>query len=312
MAKTLFHSAVCVLLAALSGCSTVDYVRPGEQVHYLTPTASFRMPLPPFQHADIPIGSQVPVVGHTERDGKIYRVVRLPDTSASLLNILINDDGSFQGDAISAVNNSRMGFSYLPDPPSVRLVPYGSTQLTEATGSSAPEGHTNEDDSAQDAASESSMWANVPCDVVVQDKREECISEHARLGIEPNVAAGSNQPGSAPSGSTTIACGHAGNGYRPIVDMQGVDSNRLECDLAECQTYASRISVGQSTAANAIAGALFGALFGLAVGDHGWAARAGAQGGAIGGAIGGAGAAAAAQTNIVRNCMSGRGYRVLQ
>src|SRR4051812_45130479 len=95
-------------LLALCGCASVQYKPPGE-VENLTPTSSFTMSLPPISHAAVAIGSRVPVVGSTERDGKVYRVVRLPDQSAQFLNILINDDGTFQGSAISALDGARMG-----------------------------------------------------------------------------------------------------------------------------------------------------------------------------------------------------------
>lgn len=154
------------------------------------------------------------------------------------------------------------------------------------------------------------QWGDVRCDLVSQDNRSACIAAHVRLGIASDTTLAradiANQQPAA------VTCGFAMDGYRPMLDLQGQDASHVECDLAECQAYAAQISPAKSAVANAVGGAILGALFGLAVGDHGWAARAGAQGGAIGGAISGAGNAVAARVDIVRNCMAGRGYRVLQ
>lgn len=98
--------------------------------------------------------------------------------------------------------------------------------------------------------------------------------------------------------------------YRPVVDMQGVDANVYERDLVECKTYATQISPGQSAATGAIVGTAFGALLGAAVGGSnnvGLGARVGAAEG-----IGlGAASGVASQFDVVKNCLRGRGYRVL-
>lgn len=98
--------------------------------------------------------------------------------------------------------------------------------------------------------------------------------------------------------------------YRPVVDMQGVDANAYERDLGECKAYATQVSPGQSAAAGAVAGAAFGALLGVAVGGRnnvGLGARLGAAEGVGVGAASGV----ASQFDIVKNCLRGRGYRVL-
>ena len=139
------------------------------------------------------------------------------------------------------------------------------------------------------------------------------MAAHVRLAIAPDRTTSTAASSAAQEleQPRRIQCYASGN-YRPIIDTQGVDLDALECDLRDCQEYAAQISPARSAVTNAVAGAIFGALIGLAIGDHGWAARAGAQGGAIGGAMGGAANAGAAQINTVRNCMAGRGYRVLQ
>jgi len=94
------------------------------------------------------------------------------------------------------------------------------------------------------------------------------------------------------------------------VDLKGVDRSRYEADLAECQQYAQLRDPAAQAAVGAVAGALLGALLGAAAGsrfDHGAMARVGAVSGAAGGASHGA----QSQVDIVRNCLRGRGYAVL-
>jgi hypothetical protein len=98
--------------------------------------------------------------------------------------------------------------------------------------------------------------------------------------------------------------------HQPVVDTKGVDMNAYTVDLAECQKYAEQINPAGTAAAGAGAGALFGALLGAAIGGRGsagYGARIGAAQGVGAGAAGGAGK----QIQIINNCMSGRGYRVL-
>ena len=97
--------------------------------------------------------------------------------------------------------------------------------------------------------------------------------------------------------------------YRPIVDSRGVNNAAYESDLRECQAYADQVSPGGHTAIGAIiGGGLSLALAIIGGGDRGASAGMGAV---LGGAAG-AGGGAEAQVNVIRNCMNGRGYRVLQ
>jgi uncharacterized protein YcfJ len=99
--------------------------------------------------------------------------------------------------------------------------------------------------------------------------------------------------------------------YRPIVDTKGVDMAAYETDMHECQAYAE----GQDPAAKAAAGAVAGAALGAVIaamfgGNRGSRNRSAAVGG-LSGAGAGASSAMQAQTAITRNCMAGRGYKVL-
>ena len=99
-------------------------------------------------------------------------------------------------------------------------------------------------------------------------------------------------------------------GYRPVVDMQGVDSVKYEADLQECQLYAQERSPASQAAAGAAVGALFGVVLAAAMGSS-YSRNTGAAIGAVSGGASGAAHGADSQVSIIRNCMAGRGYRVL-
>jgi hypothetical protein len=93
----------------------------------------------------------------------------------------------------------------------------------------------------------------------------------------------------------------------PIVDTKGVDMARYERDKAECEAYANQVSTGQAVGKGAAGGAVVGAAIGAITGNAG-------QGAGIGAVTGGAESARISdreKANVVRNCLRGRGYRVL-
>jgi hypothetical protein len=101
----------------------------------------------------------------------------------------------------------------------------------------------------------------------------------------------------------------AGAEVRPIVDMKGVNEARYEKDLAECQGYAKEASgMGSSAAKAAGAGAVVGGLLGLVTGSN--TLQSAGAGAVIGGA-GGAYTANESQEAVVKKCLVGRGYKVL-
>lgn len=74
------------------------------------------------------------VDGTLERRGVTYRLARLDQIGPALaLKFLITEDGRFEGSAVT-VSGSRMGFSYRPDPETVRLLPVTSTAVATAKG----------------------------------------------------------------------------------------------------------------------------------------------------------------------------------
>ncbi len=109
------------------------------------------------------------------------------------------------------------------------------------------------------------------------------------------------------AGCTTTG---TGSNFRPIVDTKGVDLNRYEADLQECQAYAkSTPNAGKSGAGGAAVGAAIGLALALIGGDK-KLASAGA-GAVVGGAVG-ASSGETSQREIIRNCLKGRGYKVLK
>ena len=106
---------------------------------------------------------------------------------------------------------------------------------------------------------------------------------------------------------TAVGCAS----YRPIVDTKGVDMNKYEADLGECQQYATEVDPVGRAAAGAAAGAVIGAVIGSIFGNRRSAGQGAAAYGLLGGAGGGA-QGALAQREIVIRCMVGRGYKVLQ
>lgn len=103
-----------------------------------------------------------------------------------------------------------------------------------------------------------------------------------------------------------------GANYRPIIDSKGIDFNRYEADLSECQAYATQTaSAAQSAAAGAIAGAVLGAALAAAAGSR-YDRSSTARVGALSGAVGAGAEGERNQRTIINRCLAGRGYRVLQ
>jgi len=107
--------------------------------------------------------------------------------------------------------------------------------------------------------------------------------------------------------------------YEPVVDFQASRNTRdaYQTNLYECQQLAKQ---GGSPVEDAAVGGVGGAALGAAVGAisgailGGGAGTGAAAGAAIGGTAGGAGGAVKGvsdQKSIVRKCLQGRGYAVL-
>lgn len=106
------------------------------------------------------------------------------------------------------------------------------------------------------------------------------------------------------------ACANSGANYIPVID--GPKGPSYEADLAACQQLAASggVADGQvagSTAAGAGIGAASAVIWDGNSSNLGEAAAVGA----IAGLATGVARQNASRENIVRNCMAGRGYRVL-
>ncbi len=93
----------------------------------------------------------------------------------------------------------------------------------------------------------------------------------------------------------------------PIIDTKGVDMAKYEKDLAECREYAKNVSVGEGAAKGAAVGAVVGAVAGAISGN----ADRGAGYGGISGATQSGLGNKREQENVVKRCVAGRGYKVL-
>ena len=98
--------------------------------------------------------------------------------------------------------------------------------------------------------------------------------------------------------------------FRPITDMQNVNHAQYEADLAQCQAYATQVDPASQAAAGAVASAILGGVLAAVLGGRYDVGRSAAASGVLGAAAGGA-HGGVSQQNIIRNCMAGRGYKVL-
>ncbi|HEY0975338.1 MAG TPA: glycine zipper family protein [Solimonas sp.] len=102
------------------------------------------------------------------------------------------------------------------------------------------------------------------------------------------------------------ACASSG----PIVDTQNTDMVRYEQDLSQCEAYAAQVNTGQQAGKSALGGAAVGAVLGAIVGNSKTVARGAGVGGVVGG-VKGASQGEREKDTVVKNCLRGRGYRVL-
>lgn len=104
-----------------------------------------------------------------------------------------------------------------------------------------------------------------------------------------------------------LACSNANH---VIIDREGVDMAQYQQDLSACQAYADEVDSGKRVAKSAVGSAVIGAAIGAIVGDSRTVAKAAGVGG-VAGAASGAGRAGQEKSRVVRNCLQGRGYKVL-
>lgn len=103
-----------------------------------------------------------------------------------------------------------------------------------------------------------------------------------------------------------LACGHD----PIIVDQRGVDPRLYVADVRECEQYAEQVNSVEKVARGAAVGGVVGGLIGAAVGNSQTAGSVAGVGVVKGGTRGGINASRE-KKQVLRNCLSGRGYRVL-
>ena len=99
-------------------------------------------------------------------------------------------------------------------------------------------------------------------------------------------------------------------GNRPIVDTKGVDMEVYEADLEDCYGFADQVEADNKILTGAATGAVVGGVIGAAAGNSETAKR-GAGVGVASGTLSGTSSAMAERQRVVRNCLAGRGYLVL-
>jgi len=107
-------------------------------------------------------------------------------------------------------------------------------------------------------------------------------------------------------GTISLASGCASSQSKPIIDPAGVDMAQYEIDVTECEQVATQVEqkAGTSAVEGAVVGGVIGAIFDNNVGE------AAAAGAVIGGVKGGA-STEKEKSQVVKNCLRDRGYRIL-
>lgn len=95
-----------------------------------------------------------------------------------------------------------------------------------------------------------------------------------------------------------------------IIDTQGIDMNLYDADLEDCYVFADEVSVGEKAGVGAALGAAVGGIYGAIVGDS-QTVRRSAGVGAVGGALKGTASGLSERDQVVKRCLQGRGYQVL-
>lgn len=97
----------------------------------------------------------------------------------------------------------------------------------------------------------------------------------------------------------------------PIIDRKGVDMSRYYADKAECEAYADEVPTGEKVARGALGGAVVGGAIGAIVNRGPDSTERGAGVGAVTGGVRGAQEGAHETERVIKRCLRGRGYRVL-
>ena len=94
-----------------------------------------------------------------------------------------------------------------------------------------------------------------------------------------------------------------------LIDQKGVNMAAYQADLRECETYSEEINISSQASHGAVIGAVLGGAVGAMRNSD--VAKRSAGAGAIAGGASGAGKAYSEKQSVVKNCLRGRGYKVL-
>lgn len=94
-----------------------------------------------------------------------------------------------------------------------------------------------------------------------------------------------------------------------IIDEKRSNMTNYEADLADCESYAEQVRVGEKTVKGAASGGAVGGAVGSVSNRHD--TGEGAAIGAITGGAKGLNEGERDKVRVVKNCLRGRGYRVL-
>ena len=97
----------------------------------------------------------------------------------------------------------------------------------------------------------------------------------------------------------------------PIIDRKGVDMSRYYADKAECEVYANEVRTGEKVARGAVGGAVVGGAIGAIISRGSDSVERGAGVGAVSGGVRGAQEGIRETEQVVKQCLRGRGYKVL-
>lgn len=95
-----------------------------------------------------------------------------------------------------------------------------------------------------------------------------------------------------------------------IIDQKGVNMTAYEQDLQECREYSQAVNTGEKGARGAASSAVVGGVVGAIFDGPAGAAR-GAGVGAVTGGARGVGEGEREEVQVVKRCLRGRGYKVL-
>ena len=99
-------------------------------------------------------------------------------------------------------------------------------------------------------------------------------------------------------------------GSKPIIDTKGIDISQYESDLEECETFADEISPTKSIVKGAATGAAVGTVIGAVTNGSKRTKDATGLGAIAGGGKSGI-RAVQEKEQVVKRCVRGRGYQVL-